>query len=291
MDKYLRENKKAGGPVHTLKGGANAGMTHRIRGRIVPQKIICPQCGAVIPPGEARCPYCLSAYAPGAEREYMEHLEEVRSDLDQVGDVGRVASHREIGSVGRRIATVVGVILALAAVLFGIFLYMERCEVQKDRREYLWKKDHLPEMEQLFEAGEYDQLLDKIQAARDDGIGLYDWKHSDFMSIYETTRYMDSALEARRNGYFSEFDAENLLYDELRCRGIEWLREMPDADREKIRPFLEPYRNDLTEIFHAAQSDIDSFDKALKERDGYPDYESCKKYIAAHPEILLEKKP
>ena len=221
----------------------------------------------------------------------MEHLEEVRSDLDQVGDAGRVASHREIGSVGRRIATVVGIILALAAVLFGIFLYMEKREVQNDRREYLWKRDNLSEMEQLFEAGQYDELLDRIQAAREDGIGLYDWKHSDFMSIYETIGYMDSALEAREKGYFSEYDAENLLYDELRCRGIDWLREMPDGDREKIRPFLEPYRNDLTEIFHATQMDIDGFDSALKDRDGYPDYEACKAFIEAHPEILLEKKP
>ena len=56
----------------------------------------CAQCGAVIPPGEAKCPYCGSYYEPEAEREYMRNLDQMRSDLDKGGNIGEAITALEM---------------------------------------------------------------------------------------------------------------------------------------------------------------------------------------------------
>lgn len=73
------------------------------------KQIYCTQCGAVIPPGEARCPYCGSSYAPEAEREYMRKLDQVRSDLDKVGNIGEETSRTEAGRIRKRVFRILAV--------------------------------------------------------------------------------------------------------------------------------------------------------------------------------------
>lgn len=84
------------------------------------KKIVCSQCGAVLKPGVAYCPYCGSAYAPEAEREYMRKLHRIKEDLDDVGDTGAIVSKNEAGKVGRKVGVTVGVILFIAALIAGI---------------------------------------------------------------------------------------------------------------------------------------------------------------------------
>ena len=43
----------------------------------------CSSCGAQFPASKIRCPYCGTAYEPAAEEEYMEKLEDIRTELDQ----------------------------------------------------------------------------------------------------------------------------------------------------------------------------------------------------------------
>ena len=102
------------------------------------KQIICRQCGAVIPPGTAACPYCGSAYAPEAEREYMRKLHRIREDLEDVGDAGKYASGKEISRTGKRTAVIVGIILAAGAALFLFFGVLRQRENINNRNEYAW---------------------------------------------------------------------------------------------------------------------------------------------------------
>ena len=90
------------------------------------KQIYCTQCGAVIPPGEARCQYCGSSYAPEAEKEYMRRLDQVRRDLEKVGNVGAETSRTESGRVRRRVLRILVTILVLSAAVYGLFLYQQR---------------------------------------------------------------------------------------------------------------------------------------------------------------------
>ena len=99
------------------------------------KQIICRQCGSIIPPGQARCPYCGSSYEPEAEREYMRKLEQVRADLDQVGEAGAEASSREIKRVSSRVMRILGVILVFAVIVMGIVHWHQQRENVSQRPE------------------------------------------------------------------------------------------------------------------------------------------------------------
>lgn len=248
-------------------------------------KIVCRQCGATLRLGTAVCPYCGSSYAPEAERAYMRKLDQIREDLEDVGDAGKHASRREIGRTGKRTAIIVGIILAAGAALFLFFAVLNNRENIHNRQEYAWRQEHLPEMERLYEEGEYDALVTAFESARAEGHELYDWQHFDFCTFWEETEYMDQNLAFREEGFFSQEDAEILLFQELRIRGFLKWRRIPAEDLKIMSAKAEKYQNDLEEIFHVSVQDLESFDAMLKKNNGYPELKVCSQYVADHPEI------
>lgn len=252
------------------------------------KKIICRQCGAELAPGTAECPYCGSAYAPEAERAYMRRLDDIREDLDDVGDTGIEVSRTEIRRTGRRTALIIGLILAAGAALFLLFGLFRNRENMDNRREYAWRQEHLQELDALFEAGDYDALIKAFEDARDQGHDLYDWEHYEFCTFWEETVAVDHTLAGLREGYFTETDAEDLLYMELRIRGFRERRNIPEADMRIMTERAQRYQNDLVEIFHATPEDLKMFDEMLAKHDGFPRYEECSRYVKDHPEILKQ---
>ena len=248
--------------------------------------IICPQCGGVIPPGAPRCPFCGSAYAPEAEKEYMRKLHGVRQELGKVGNAGKEASEREAGTVGRKIAVTVCIIFAAAALIAGITLIVRSSENARDRREYHWSRENFPKWDALYEEGRYDELLELFDKALEEEHDLYDWEHYEFCYLYGDLLYAQYCRSRVMEGYFDADAAEELLYLELKLRGIPYRERLTDRDREILSGMLSPFEGDLTELFGMTEEEIRSFDASLEEKDGYPDSEQCRAYIMDHPEIL-----
>lgn len=253
------------------------------------KKMTCPQCGAAIPPEEDVCPYCGSSfYGPEAERAYMRKLEDLRSDLDRVGEAGAVESGKEIGRLGKKIVRILLVIFLIAAAI-TVFVYTsDKKENEKNRREYEWRREAFPKMEELFTAGEYDALLTAYNSAGNEGHDLYNWKHRGFCEIYESIGYADTALHDREKGIFRKEDAVLLLGDELRFRGLPYRADIPSEDKKILDPMLERFSGDLTEVFTASQEEIEAFDRTLQQSSGYVSYKMCEEFVEKHPEILRE---
>lgn len=264
------------------------GRINRRNRQMEPKQILCRHCGAVIPPGAARCSFCGSSYEPEAEREYMRTLEQVRSQLDEVGNVGEETSGKEIRRIRRRIFRILAVILIFAAAVYGLFLFLQKREDRKNREEYAWRKEALPALDRLYEEGDYEALLQAWQEAQDAGHSLYDWEHNAFCEYYESAFYVEEILRMREKGLFEETDAVLLLNDELRFRGLPYRNGIPAEDREAIRERIAPFENDLVEIFQAGGEDLRDFDNMLKKNGGYPEYNICKEYVSNHPEILMK---
>ena len=252
------------------------------------KQIICRQCGSIIPPGQARCPYCGSSYEPEAEREYMRKLEQVRADLDQVGEAGAEASSREIKRVSSRVMRILGVILVFAVIVMGIVHWHQQRENTRNRQEYTWQQEVYPELNRLYETEDYKTLLEKVRAYEDEGHDLYQWEHRTFCELYESTIYADLFLESRKKGLFGEHDAVQLLHDELKFRGLDHRKELPSQDRQRLHGLLAPYENDLIEIFLMTEEDLQFFDRKLRESNGYPSYGDCEEYVRNHPEIYQD---
>ena len=253
------------------------------------QKIICPQCGGEIPAGAARCPYCGSAYAPEAEKEYMRKLGGVRRELEKVGDVGEEITRREAGKLGKRVILIIAAVLALAALVSVVLMLRRSGEEKKNREEYLWQAETLPHFNELFKTGKYEELTAAFEKARDEGHDLYNWEHYGFCQIYGETTFAADYKAARDDGIFRKNDANELLYLELVFRGVPLREDIPKEDRKILAPFLEPFENDLAEIYQMTEDDLREFDAQLEKYNGYPTFEACELYVENHPEILLEE--
>ena len=90
------------------------------------KKIICNSCGAEFEDTLPECPYCGTMNYKGAEMEYFGRLEEVRSDMEQLGSVPEQETRSELKKQRKWILKLV-LLLAVAAVL--LFLGMEGVQI------------------------------------------------------------------------------------------------------------------------------------------------------------------
>ena len=74
--------------------------------------MICENCGAEIDAHEKACPYCGHINPAGAEEAYMDRLEDLQEDLEDLRDHGRRSDREEMKRQGRRLFRT-GLILAL----------------------------------------------------------------------------------------------------------------------------------------------------------------------------------
>lgn len=84
--------------------------------------VICGSCGAEFDKNIVKCPYCGSTNIKGAEREYMEKLEDVREDMGELESVPLEELQDTVKRQGRFLKKVIITILAIvaAAVLIAV---------------------------------------------------------------------------------------------------------------------------------------------------------------------------
>ena len=81
------------------------------------KNIICPDCGAEFPDNRDRCPYCGNIYYPAAERAYMDHLNEIRDEVDDLSFIPGKETKREIKKTIKRLLIAMGIIVLILAVV------------------------------------------------------------------------------------------------------------------------------------------------------------------------------
>jgi len=62
------------------------------------KKVICDSCGAEFSNDEPKCPYCGTMNYDGAEKEYFEKLENVRSDMEDLKTVSAEETKKSLKS-------------------------------------------------------------------------------------------------------------------------------------------------------------------------------------------------
>ena len=143
--------------------------------------ISCPKCGGAYSPSLPKCPYCGYIHERGAERKFLNDLEQKRQELDKVDDQAREEYKNVWKSDGksilRRILIIAAVLIALAAVI----LILHQCADSGDDGDYVqemvWQHEHFPELDRLYEEGKTEELLELLYRYGAEGHDMWDWPH------------------------------------------------------------------------------------------------------------------
>ena len=83
--------------------------------------IRCTSCGGEYTSDAAACPYCGTIYVAGAEAHYMNKLDDIREDMEDLNALARQETGAELKSAMKRTLITVLVIVGGIALLIGVF--------------------------------------------------------------------------------------------------------------------------------------------------------------------------
>ena len=151
--------------------------------------VLCPKCGGEYDTSLAKCPYCGYIHEKGAERKFLNDLEQKRQELDKVDDQARKDYlnewKRDGKSVLRRILIVAAVLIVLVIAVLIIHKLGDAGEDRDYAREMVWQHEHFPEFDRLYEEGKWQELQDLLFQYGAEGHDVWEWAH------YEEIRDMD----------------------------------------------------------------------------------------------------
>lgn len=149
---------------------------------------ICPNCGAPVDLTMPKCPYCGHIYEEGAEKRFMQELEMTRQKLDRVDDEARAGYRQEWKRNTRSVTRKIVLALVIIAALAGLYIYSEHRLFSDDGKDYAkemaWQHEHFPELDELYEAGNYEEALDLFFTYSEEDHDMWDWKYYDELMDY-----------------------------------------------------------------------------------------------------------
>ena len=120
--------------------------------------VLCRSCGAEYPADSASCPYCGTMNLPAAETEYLDRLEGIRDNLEELGSLTDRKAKSHLRKLQRNllIGAVILALLITTAVI--VRTNSEKAEAEKEKNEYLWQREAFQRLDEAYEAGDYDLL-------------------------------------------------------------------------------------------------------------------------------------
>ena len=225
----------------------------------------CPNCGADIDKDAAKCPFCGYINEHGAEKQYMEKLDDVRSQLDNVDEEAAA----EYGKSYKKVIKIIVIALIIAGVLAGVIAVLAyqaekithtagNLSGEDMLKEMSWQRENFPKFDEMYEAGEYEKLVETIYAISEENHEIYQWQHYGFIETY--MKYLDSRdiINGAQEFGWNESGAQVVTYD---CFFF----------------YFEQYKNTYYKVSEEEQANlteaIEYMDNALREHLGYTDAE------------------
>lgn len=246
------------------------------------KQIICSSCGAEFEDTMPKCPYCGTMNYKGAEMEYLDRLEDVRSDMEQLGSVPERETRSELKKQRKWILKL-ALLMVVAAVL--LFLGMKWREFRySDHRDskadYAWQKENFPVLDQLYKDEKYEQLLDAYVEAVKENKPIDQWEHSDFCSRMVHCRESLELLELEKGGEtLSQNDEVRLLDNYWILKGISYGADLAKDEQERLNISVNEVLGCLEGRWDFPEETRQEFERQIRKNYGYPDYDSCEEYI------------
>lgn len=149
-------------------------------------KYICSSCGAEIDDNLPKCPYCDTMIPKGAEAEYMEKLYDIQEDMEELKEVPFETLKEEARHQGKRMGKIVVITLVIAAIFAVIFFWQEKRYERDNTEDYIWGQKNFPIMSELYENGDYEQLMELYEKALMEERPVWNWEYDEaFMEWME----------------------------------------------------------------------------------------------------------
>lgn len=240
------------------------------------KKIInCRNCGAEFEASLPNCPYCGRMNLPAAESEYMTKLENIRGDLEELGGMAGRKAIVHSRRMSRKLLTVLAAMFLIAAVIVAVRAVQSRENAGKSREEYLWQRVAFEQMDELYNARDFDALAEAYSAARDEGHSVYQYKHSGFCGYLLEIEWALAEL--------SEFDkdsgsAVSLFSDEINLYALDYDKNLSDEERTLLEGMRMPIKEDFEQRFGLSDEELAYFMDFLR-KDGFVPFAECERFI------------
>ena len=240
----------------------------------------CPYCAAEYDDTLPKCPFCGTMNYKGAEAEYLEKLEDVRSDMEDLGSVPEEETKKEFAKQGKflkRLLLIFGIIVLLA---IGLMLWSDRDTKRDAQADYLWKQTNYPIFDEMYENEEYEELAEICHQAIQEDLPFFEWEHSAFIEALDDFLYTDMILDYEaEGGEMKSYYYEDLLYYGWKTQGSYLEDRLSEEELQRIEPYTVRLIEDFNTRWSFTEEEREAFVKEQQENYGYVSYDSCKKYI------------
>ena len=164
--------------------------------------VTCPSCGGTFPEMLPKCPYCETLNPKGAQKAYMDQLEQMRGDMSEMADDVEENYTRQLKKSGSRMGRIFLVVLiligALAALMIGMSAYDRVRDARETKAELAFRKAHFADLDAIYAQGDDDAVLELINTLYDEegSSALWSWKHYDYYYLYRHYQTVVMAREA-----------------------------------------------------------------------------------------------
>ena len=245
--------------------------------------IVCSSCGAVFEEEAVKCPYCGSTNIRGAEKDYMDKLENVRETMENLDEVPVQELRKVVKRQSRKIRIVMFSVAVIALILIACSIISENVSKRDYRSQYQWRLEHYPQLDALYNEGKYDELVDMAynELAKDKDCILYEWEHYQFMETYDMLKSLNEDLDEYVGVELKDYQLKWIFYSEWRAKEVIYSKEkyLPE-EYEALLPMLEKAETDFNARWNMCEEDYAIFYSYLKDpNQGYVPLSITDEYI------------
>lgn len=236
----------------------------------------CKSCGAHFDEMLPECPYCGTMSIKGAQKEYMDKLEDIRSDVEDLSAVPAQVTKKELKKQTKIILWALGICgaLLLLCVLIEVFFGYKPQE-RDEKADYLWLQENIPLLEELYEQEQYEELMKKVNDAYENNEPVWQWEHRFFCDYLDFVLKETELLEKEASGQVLENgDYEWLLYLHCRTSQIPESTILTEEEMEKLMPMVEVLNADYEARWHFTAEEQAILDATIQENAGFVDFDT-----------------
>ena len=269
--------------------------------------MICPNCGGDFADWAPECPYCGNMNCQGAEKQYMDRLETLRQDMEELPEASKEHYRKGIGGAVKKMFRPLLVLILAAVAIAALGVLWEQYQDRKYEDRYLrthaWEKENFPRLNQWYEAGEYDKIVefsDRL-VEEESEFRLNNWEHTVFVTDYykpygaclllretleaEEIPSWEMVMDALPAGIFLAFYTTEERLEEKAEEMEKWGYGLTGDEVLKVKEYCLAARAVLYENMGFTEEEALTLSLECIDEDGYMRYAPCYDYV----DIVMER--